>query len=134
METVRLMLDTTAISAFFREHEEISEYISSADELHINPIVIGELLAGFGLGKREQKNRRILDQFLSSPRVHVNEIDAGSSERYARIFGHLRRTSNPIPTNDLWIAASAMQYGLKLLTMDKHYLNIPQIIAVYCEP
>ncbi|OFW58578.1 MAG: twitching motility protein PilT [Candidatus Solincola sediminis] len=134
METIRLMLDTTAISAFFRGHEEINQHVSSADELHVNPIVIGELLAGFGLGKREQKNREILDEFLSSARVQIIEIDAETSERYATIFGHLRRGGNPVPTNDLWIAASAMQYGLKMVTMDRHYLNIPQIITIYCEP
>jgi predicted nucleic acid-binding protein len=39
----------------------------------------------------------------------------------------------PIPTNDLWIAASAMQHGLKVLSTDKHYLKVPQIIAEYFE-
>ncbi len=39
----------------------------------------------------------------------------------------------PIPTNDLWIAASAMQHGLKVLTTDKHYLEVPQIITEYLE-
>jgi predicted nucleic acid-binding protein len=34
-------------------------------------------------------------------------------------------------TNDVWIAASAMQYGLKVLTTDRHYIEIPQIITEY---
>ena len=34
-------------------------------------------------------------------------------------------------TNDVWIAASAMQYGLKVLTTDKHYIEVPQIITEY---
>jgi len=39
----------------------------------------------------------------------------------------------PIPTNDLWIAASVMQHGLKVLTNDKHYLEVAQIITEYFE-
>jgi predicted nucleic acid-binding protein len=44
-----------------------------------------------------------------------------------------RMKGTPIPTNDLWIAASAMQHGLKVLTTDKHYLEVPQIITEYFE-
>jgi len=133
MEEARLMLDTTAVSGFFKGHEEIRENIASADELFLNPVVIGELLAGFGMGGRERKNREVLREFLSSPRVRVIDVDGETSERYAAIFAHLRRSGTPIPTNDLWIAASAMQYGLKLLTTDKHYLKVPQVISILCE-
>jgi tRNA(fMet)-specific endonuclease VapC len=134
MDEIRLMLDTTAVSAFFKGHEEIGQYISSADELYISPVVIGELLAGFIMGKREQGNRELLDEFLSSPRVRVTDIDRETSERYAAIFGHLKKSGTPIPTNDLWIAASAMQHGLKLLATDRHYLKVPQIITTFFEP
>lgn len=134
METVRLMLDTTAVSAFFSGHEEIKDHISSADELYLNPVVLGELLAGFSLGKREKRNREILRKMLSSPRMIIVDIDAETSERYALIFAHLGEHGTPVPTNDLWIASTAMQHGLKLLTTDKHYLKIPQILTMFCKP
>ena len=40
----------------------------------------------------------------------------------------------PIPTNDIWIAASAMQHGLRLLTTDAHYQKIDQVIVDYLAP
>jgi predicted nucleic acid-binding protein len=45
----------------------------------------------------------------------------------------LRKRGTSIPTNDIWIAASAMQYGLRLLTADRHFLKVPQIIVDFFE-
>jgi len=128
------MLDTTAVSGFFRGDEGIRESIVSADELFLNPVVIGELLAGFSMGGRERKNREALGELVSSPRMRVIDMDAETSERYAVIYTHLRKAGTPIPTNDLWIAASAMQYGLKLLTLDQHFLLVPQVITILPGP
>jgi len=128
-----MMIDTSAVSAFFQGNEAVAGYFRSADALYLNPVVIGELLAGFMLGRREKKNREALDGLLSSPRVSVIGIDSETSERYATILTYLRKNGTPIPTNDLWIAASAMQHGLKLLTADRHYLKVPQIISTLCE-
>jgi predicted nucleic acid-binding protein len=133
MEKIKVMFDTSAYSAFLRGHEDIKRVTQEADEIYLNPVVLGELLAGFIQGGREKKNRDILKDFLSSPRVQVVDIDDETSERYAAIITHLREQGTPIPTNDLWIAASAMQYGLKLLTTDSHYRNVPQIIVECCE-
>ena len=90
-------------------------------------------MAGFLMGRNEKRNRAILKDFLSSPRAIIAEIDEETSERYAVIVQSLRMKGKPIPTNDLWVAASAMQHGLKILTTDKHYLEVPQIITEYSE-
>jgi predicted nucleic acid-binding protein len=125
------MMDTSAYGAFLRGSLGVKEAVQQADEIVFNPVVLGELKAGFLMGKNEKRNRAILKDFLSSPRVIIVEIDEETSERYAVIVKSLRVKGTPIPTNDLWIAASAMQYGLKVLTTDKHYLKVPQIIAEY---
>jgi tRNA(fMet)-specific endonuclease VapC len=132
MEKSKIMLDTSAYAAFFRGNPEIKISLQQADEIFVSPVVLGELIAGFLMGKNEKKNRTFLRDFLSSARVKIVEIDEETSERYALIMHHLRTKGTPIPTNDLWIAASAMQLGLKVLTTDKHYLEVPQIIAEYC--
>lgn len=131
MEKRRIILDTSAYAAFLRGNPEITRAVQEADEIFLNPVVLGELIAGFIMGKSEKKNRAILKDFLSSPRAKVVEIDEETSERYAAILGYLRTKGTPIPTNDLWIAASAMQHGLKILTTDKHYLEVPQVITEY---
>jgi predicted nucleic acid-binding protein len=81
---------------------------------------------------RAQADERLEKQeFLSSARVQTLVIDEETAERYGAIVSYLRRKGTPIPTNDLWIAASAMQHGLKILTTDKHYAEIPQVITEY---
>lgn len=131
MEKDRIMIDTSAYAAFLRGHPGVKVSLQQADEISLNPVVLSELLAGFMMGKNEKRNRSILQDFLSSPRVNILEIDEETSERYATIRNYLRAKGTPLPTNDLWIAASAMQYGLKVLTTDKHYLEVPQIITEY---
>ncbi len=132
MEKIKVMLDTSAYSAFLRGNEEAAQALRRADEIYLNPVVLGELYAGFAKGGREKKNRDILGEFLSSPRVLVAAIDEETAERYAAIIAYLWQKGTPLPTNDLWIAATAMQYGLKLITTDTHYRNVPQIIVECC--
>ena len=131
MEKNKIMLDTSAYADFLRGNPEIKVSLQQADEIFLNPVILGELIAGFIMGRSEKKNRAILQDFLSSARVKIIEIDEETSERYAAIVSHLRKRGTPIPTNDLWIAASAMQHGFKVLTTDKHYLQVPQIITEF---
>lgn len=128
----KMMLDTTAVSGFFRGNEEIKNKLESADDIFVNPVVIGELMAGFMMGDSERRNREILSAFLSSPHIKVVDIDEETSERYGAIVSSLRKSGTPIPTNDIWMAASAMQHGLNLLTTDSHYLKVPQVIVEFC--
>jgi len=126
----RILLDTSAYSALLRGSVEVKEALQGAGEVAVTPIVIGELLAGFTSGRFGEKNRRLLRDFLDTPRVRIINIDSETSERYAAIWSHLRSQGTPIPTNDLWIAASAMQHGLAVLTTDGHFLNVPQVLTV----
>lgn len=129
----RILLDTSAYSAFMRGDSNIKSVIQAAEEIYLNSMVLGELITGFIRGKNERKNRKELQEFLTSPRVGVLPVDQETSERYAVILCSLMEKGTPVPTNDVWIAASAMQYGLKLLTTDAHYKKISQIILEYYE-
>lgn len=129
METIGIMLDTSAYIAFLKGNEGVKQALQAADEINLSPVILGELLAGFMKGKKERNNRVLLEEFVASPRVRVRTIDEETAERYAAIFNHLRDQGTPIPTNDLWIAATAMQFGLKVVTTDRHYQKVPQIIT-----
>jgi predicted nucleic acid-binding protein len=124
-----ILLDTSAYSAFMRGHPAIKLFIQRSEEIRVTPVVLGELISGFKMGKDERRNRKLLEEFLSSPRVDIVEIDEETSERYAIILNALREKGTPIPTNDIWIASSAMQYGLRVLTTDTHYLQISQVLV-----
>ena len=125
----RLLLDTSAYSALRKGHTEIGFLTREADELYLDAIVLGEIFAGFARGRRGEENRAEFERFASSPRVNVIEIDEVTAERYAVIFATLRTAGTPIPTNDMWIAASAMQHGLQILTLDPHFKKVPQVIT-----
>ena len=125
----KVLLDTSGYSALFRGDEHVKAILQEAGEVALTPVILGELLAGFSGGRFETRNRDLLKEFLATPRVRVYPIDGETSERYAAVWLHLRQQGTPIPTNDLWIAASAMQHGLKVLTADRHFLKIPQVLT-----
>lgn len=131
---MRLLVDTSAYSAFLRRHPGVYEEMSRADELRITPIVLGELLSGFRKGSRFEENLSLLRRFLASPRVDGLGVDDETADRYAVIQDTLRRQGSPIPTNDLWIAASALQHGLRLLTTDRHFRAVPQVVVNWHAP
>jgi tRNA(fMet)-specific endonuclease VapC len=125
----RIFLDTSAYSAFKQGHQQLLHRVREAAEIQLNPVVLGELRAGFLGGNRPAKNLAGLTQFLASPRVSVVAVDEETAVRYAVIHSSLRRAGAPIPTNDMWIAASAMQTGSVLLTTDPHFRAVSQIVA-----
>jgi tRNA(fMet)-specific endonuclease VapC len=130
----RLTLDTSAYSAFKRNHPEVVERLRRAREILVPAIVVGELLGGFEAGGRSHKNRREVRLFLESPRVRLASITRDTAERYAVVYASLRASGTPIPTNDLWIAASTMEHGSELLTLHRDFRHVAQILATVFEP
>jgi predicted nucleic acid-binding protein len=128
-----LFVDTSAYSALLRGDERVRDALRGARQIRVNPVVIGELLAGFLRGRWRKKNEAELRVFLGAPRVAILPIDEQTAERYALIVASLRRRGRPIPTNDLWIAASAAQHGLRLLTLDAHFLLVEQVLVEHLE-
>lgn len=126
----RILLDTNFYVAFKRNTPLAAEIIRRADYIGLNTIVLGELLAGFRCGGRETVNRRELDQFIDSPRVELLDIDEETTEFYARVFRALKEKGRPIPTNDLWIAASALRHGLALASFDAHFSYIDGMLLI----
>ena len=130
----QIFLDTSAYSAFKRGHTHTRHRVREAAQIQLNPVVLGELRAGFLRGNRPEENLAELAQFLASPRVEVVAVAEETAARYAFILDFLRRAGAPIPTNDLWIAASVMQCGSVLVTADPHFQRVPQIIVELIEP
>jgi len=126
---MNVLADTSAYSAFMAGHAGVKRVFQEADAIYLNAIILGELQAGFLRGRRRKKNEEELQAFLASPRVDLVDVTDATAERYAVILDFLWRGGLPVPTNDIWIAASAMEHGFKLITTDAHYTKVPQIVS-----
>lgn len=117
-------LDTNAYAAFKRGAPEVLAVLQQAERILMSVTVLGELLAGFAAGNREAENRKELALFLDSPRVVLTPATQSTADLYALVFAALRRKGRPVPSNDLWIAAAALEHGAVLLTLDAHFAEI----------
>lgn len=123
-------LDTSAYSNFRRGNTELTALLDRADLVGVPTVVLGELWTGFLAGGRRQRNESELDAFLANPVVRVLTIDAETSRQYAEIVIDLRKSGTPIPTNDVWIAATAARHGASVLTCDEHFQRIGRVGTV----
>jgi tRNA(fMet)-specific endonuclease VapC len=121
---VRLLLDTNAYAALFRGNEAVAARVRRAEQVLISAIVAGELLFGFRNGSRYEANAGRLDDFLASPYVTFLPVTRVTADRFARIAASLRRKGRPLPSNDIWIAAHAMESGADLLSFDEHFAHV----------
>ena len=127
---MKLCIDTCAYSKLGLRPRELVDCIDEAEVIYLPSIVMGELFAGFSLGKREKENREELIRFCDLPAVEVVPIDAAIADRYGILVKMLRMQGTPIPTNDIWIAAAAFETGSRIVTYDSHFNCIPGILIV----
>ena len=125
-----ILIDTNIYTRALRGEQETISVLQQVQEIGICSISIGELLSGFKAGTREKKNREELAEFLDAPRVKIFGIDEDTAEFYATILDELRKKGKPVPTNDVWIASVAFQYGFPLFTKDRHFEQISGLILV----
>ena len=103
----RYCLDTSAYSHFKRGDPPVVDLIDRAEWLGVPSIVLGELWIGFLLGDRFEKNQTELNEFLTHPPVEELIPDREVARIYAEMVVSLRKAGTPIPSNDVWIAATA---------------------------
>jgi tRNA(fMet)-specific endonuclease VapC len=121
---MKLLLDTSAYSELARGRSGLAELVRRADAILVSPIVIGELMGGFRRGTRWEDNVADLRRFLAQPRVTLLPVTWTTADRYSRIYADLRRKGRPIPTNDMWVAAQAMETGADLVSFDPHFQHV----------
>ncbi len=125
---MKIMLDTSAYVGFKRNAVEAVETVVKAELIVFSPVVMGELMFGFRNGTRFKENMDDLDRFLNHEAVDLLPIGKITSDRYSRIADNLKQQGTPIPTNDIWIAAQAMEQGAELITSDQHFEKINGLV------
>ncbi len=124
---VRVALDTNRLTDLFQGDAELADRLGKCDEVWIPLIVLAEMKAGFLGGSQQYRNETLLRTFLGKPTVGIMLPAPDTAEQYARLFVQLKRAGTPIPDNDLWIAALALEHDLLLITRDRHFDRVPQL-------
>jgi len=118
---MRCLLDTNAYTAFRRGQERVVALVKHSEEVLMSAVVVGELLFGFRNGTHYAANRRDLDSLLASPGVRLLTVSLSTADRFGTIAAGLRRKGRPLPQNDIWIAAHALEHGADLISFDDHF-------------
>jgi tRNA(fMet)-specific endonuclease VapC len=127
---MRLALDTNRYTDLSRGAADVIHLVEHAEAVVLPFVVLGELRAGFSVGRRGAENELLLRRFLAKPGVGVLFADEQTTHHYATVYRQLRRQGTPIPSNDLWIAALVLQHDLVLCARDGHFDHLPQIVQV----
>ena len=127
---MKLLIDTNRLSDALAEEDEVLTQLENAESVHVPVVALGEIRAGFLRGRRPAENEKRLSWFLSQNGIFTMAIDAPVSHRFAMLHHALRTKGRPIPTNDLWIAAIAVEHGLVVYTRDRHFEAVPGLACV----
>lgn len=128
----KVLLDTNAYSALLKGDEIVLKAIGEADILFISVVMLGELYAGFSGGTRESDNKKQLNSFLLKSTVRILSVSKETAEIFGAIKHQLKSAGTPVPINDVWIAAHAMESGSRLITYDQHFKQIPGVLRWNC--
>lgn len=120
----KVLLDTNAYTKLLLGDSAVLEELGKADNVYLSAIVLGELFAGFKGGKQEIENKRMLEKFLAKPQVDIIPVSKETAEIFGEIKYKLSRAGSPLPINDVWIAACAIEAGAILITYDGHFTKI----------
>lgn len=126
---IRLCLDTSAYSRLMRGKPTLQARLEAVDELLLPVTMLGELYAGFQGGNRLAENLSLLGNFRRQPGVVIVDTTDTIAQRYAAIVATLKLQGTPIPTNDIWITATALENGGHLVAYDAHFEAVPGLIV-----
>jgi len=120
----RVLLDTHVIIAFFSGEKVVSKQFTES-EVFVSSTVLGELYYGARKSAHATANLAKIDQFSAA--VQVLSCDVVTAQLYGQIRDRIRLKGRPIPENDIWIAAVAIQHGLPLATRDDHFKEVDDL-------
>lgn len=119
------LLDTSAAVAFLRGDQGLVDRLAQLDDVYTSAVVLGELLYGARHSAKRTQNLEKVTEFSLS--IVVLPCDDQTAPAYARLKQGLRERGLPIPDNDLWIAATAVQHDLVLICDDAHFATLDEL-------
>lgn len=105
--------------------------LAKSGRVYVSPVVRGEFLAGIRNNAKSRNRQRVFDSFMALPNVVRPPLTDETAENYARLWQFLSDAGRLIPSNDIWIAAHAMELGATLVTTDGHFENVPNLDVLF---
>lgn len=115
----KFLLDTNIIIALFAKEPVVHERLSNTDEVFVPCVALGEMYFGAYKSLRIKENLARIDEFVLN--ITVLACDTDTAKKYGDIKNQLKEKGQPLPENDIWVAAVAQQYDLTLITRDIHF-------------
>ena len=128
-----LVIDTNVLIELFEHNYQLPDMFRRYDRIHLPATVIGEYRAGITDSQQGRMNSRKLADYLKHETVDAVPITDATAEVYAKVFNALKARGRPIPQNDMWIAASALEHGADILTYDEHFRAVPMLTVIIPE-
>ncbi len=122
-----VVLDTNVLIRLFHEPRTFVDKLRDFDFVLLPAVVLGEFRAGLSKSPRDAVLDRVLTDYLANPSVRVAPLTEATSVYYAEIFRALKAAGRPIPQNDIWIAAVALEHAAPLFSYDAHFAQIPML-------
>lgn len=127
---MRICLDTNAYSAIGKGDAAVAAIVEEADEVILPATVMGELVFGFLKGNRFAQNETELNRFLEEEGVSLQPVTRDIAERYGYVKAALKKNGTPIPENDIWIAATALETGSRLVSYDTDFDHVGGLVRI----
>lgn len=127
---MRICIDTNAYSSIGRANADVISLVEMAEEVIVPATVVGELMFGFLKGGRLSQNEAALARFLHEEGVRFHPVTLEIAERYGYVKAELAKKGTPIPENDIWIAATALETGARLLSYDSHFDRVGGLVRI----
>ena len=127
---MKILLDTNAYTALMEGHTATARHVRGAEGVVMSAVVVGELFYGFRHGSRFGKNRQQLEGFLRESYVDFLPVTMLTCERFSMVAAQLRRAGTPIPSNDIWISAHALETGAHVVSFDSHFESVAGLALV----
>ena len=121
----KVLLDTNIVIAFFANENIVVQNLKLTEKFFIPAIVLGELYFGAGKSKRRMQNIERIDELVATTTILGTDTD--TARYYGQMKTKLRQKGKPIPENDIWIAALALQHDLMLITRDAHFEHVEDL-------
>ena len=121
----KILLDSSIVIEVLSGNSEIADKIGRLSGFSISAVALGELYIGVNRVSNKSKHLKMLQDFVQL--CTIVDINEETAKYYGEITSALFKKGKPIPSNDIWIAATARQYGYTLVTRDKQFKEIDDV-------